>query len=64
MLHAQAAILNNGQPRFCRPLCRFGVLDPELHPYHLRPDLDGLFDQWGDVLRPPEDIHDLNGIRN
>ena len=35
-----------------------------LHPYSVRADADSCIDQFGDVLGPPEDVDDINMLRN
>ena len=61
MVYRKAAVHHDRNPgQFEAPGYAI-VSNPLLHPDQLRTDLQKLLEQRGDVLRTPEDVHDIDG---
>src|SRR5260370_2457924 len=64
MLHQNARIFNDHQPRRSRLLRRLFILNSRLHPNHFRPDSNRALHHRRNIFRAPENVHDLNLLRH
>jgi hypothetical protein len=64
MLHHQTRILHDHHPRNSRPLRRLRILNPQLHPQHLRPNPNRRLGHRPYLLRPPKYIHNIHRLRH
>jgi hypothetical protein len=60
VLQLHAAVHHHVQAGAHRALGGLFVHDAELHPHHLRPDLNGLLDDRRHLAGAAKDVYDLN----